>query len=87
MPKAGEESRRDYLKYREYYLRRESSPEGIRKRVKRDQARDAAIKAGLIEPGSHLEVDHKKPLSKGGTNAPSNLQVVTRTANRRKHDD
>lgn len=30
----------------------------------------------------HKDVDHIKPISKGGTNDPSNLRVVSPSANR-----
>ncbi|MFZ7164606.1 HNH endonuclease signature motif containing protein [Avibacterium avium] len=30
------------------------------------------------------EVDHKKPLSRGGSNARSNLQLMTKKTNRKK---
>jgi 5-methylcytosine-specific restriction endonuclease McrA len=46
----------------------------------RNQARR---KAGL-KKGDPREVDHKKPLSKGGTNGRSNLRVVSKKVNRRK---
>lgn len=75
-----------YRKHRQWYLNREASPEGERKRVERDQARTAMIKAGKLSPHSKLTVDHVKPLSKGGGNARSNLRVVSATANRRKFD-
>ena len=32
------------------------------------------------------EVDHRKPLSKGGSNSPRNLQALQTRANRRKGD-
>lgn len=68
--------KRDYEKeYREYH----SKPEQIANRSLRNQARASV---GLI--GSAQEVDHIKPLSKGGTNAPSNLRVVSREVNRSK---
>jgi len=44
------------------------------------------IKAGKISPHSKLTVDHKRPISKGGGNAKSNLQIMSGTANRRKFD-
>lgn len=77
----------DYAKNRAWYLARESSAEGKKKRVKRDQARTAAIKAGKLKGASDpREVDHKRPLSKGGGNGAANIRVTSRTANRRKHD-
>jgi len=37
-----------------------------------------------LKKGDKREVDHKKPLSKGGSNKKSNLRAVSRTTNRRK---
>ena len=69
--------KRNYKKeYREYH----SKPAQIKKRAMRNQARD---KLGL-KVGDPREVDHKKPLSEGGTNHGNNLQAVSRTKNRKK---
>lgn len=43
----------------------------------------ARRKVGL-KKGDPREVDHKKPLSKGGGNGKKNLRAVSRSANRRK---
>ena len=76
----------DYQKYKKYYLGREASPAGVKKRVERDQARTKMIKAGKIAKHSKQEVDHKQALDKGGGNAMANLQVLSRRANRHKYD-
>ena len=68
---------RDYKKeYRDYH----GKPEQIANRSKRNQARK---KMGL-EVGDPREVDHVKPLSRGGGNSKSNLRVVSRKTNRKK---
>ena len=79
-------SHASYMRNRAWYLAREASPEGVKKRVLRDQARTKEIKAGKLSPHSKLTVDHKKSLAKGGTDAMSNLQVLSAKANRRKFD-
>lgn len=43
-----------------------------------------AQRAMGLKVGDRREVDHIKPISKGGTNKRSNLRVVSRTTNRRK---
>jgi hypothetical protein len=49
----------------------------------RGRARYEAIKLGMIKPGSKMDIDHKKPLVKGGSEtAPSNLRPRTPHANR-----
>lgn len=68
---------RDYKKeYREY----QGKPEQIRNRSLRNQARR---EAGL-KVGDPREVDHVKPLIKGGSNIKSNLRITSRKANRKK---
>jgi CRISPR/Cas system Type II protein with McrA/HNH and RuvC-like nuclease domain len=77
-------SHANYMRNRAWYLAREASPEGVKKRVERDQARTKEIKAGKLSPHSKLTVDHKKPLSRGGGNATSNLALVSGKKNREK---
>ena len=53
------------------------------KRAARNRARLKAIKAGMIKPGSSMDIDHKKPLSKGGAaTSLSNLRAVSAHDNR-----
>lgn len=56
-------------------------PEEVNKREANNRARYAALKAGTVHKGDKLEVDHKKMLKDGGTNAPSNLRVVSEHTN------
>lgn len=48
----------------------------------RNKARKIMEKAGKVKKGDGKEVDHKKPLRKGGSNAPSNLRVRSVKSNR-----
>jgi 5-methylcytosine-specific restriction endonuclease McrA len=75
---------RDYKKeYEEYH----SQPEQIKNRAMRNQARREMEKKGKVEKGDGKEVDHIKPLSKGGDNDKKNLRVVSRKTNRKKGDN
>jgi hypothetical protein len=49
-------------------------------RMERQKARRAMDAKGINRTGK--DIDHKKPLSKGGTNAASNLTLKTPSANR-----
>lgn len=70
---------RDYKKeYREYH----SKPEQIRNRAKRNAARREMEEEGRVHKGDGKDVDHKRALINGGSNAGSNLRVVSRSANR-----
>lgn len=70
---------RDYKKeYRDYH----GKPEHIKERTERNKARR---EMGL-KKGDPREVDHIKPLSKGGNNKKDNLRVVSRETNRHKGD-
>lgn len=53
----------------------------IKKRVARNAARRGAMEDGLVRKGDGKQVDHKTPLSKGGTNNKSNLRVVPASEN------
>ena len=69
--------KRDYRKeYDDYH----SKPEQRRNRSNRNKARRIL---GL-KNGDPREVDHKKPLSKGGSNNRTNLRATSRTVNREK---
>lgn len=75
------------LAYQKEYNAR---PENIAKRVKNNAARREAMEKGLVRKGDGKDIDHKRPLDKGGTNAPSNLRVASQKANRgwrKKHGD
>lgn len=70
-------AKRNYKKeYAEYH----SKPEQKKNRA----ARNAARKKMGLKVGDPREVDHKKPLSKGGSNSKNNLRVVSRSTNRKK---
>jgi hypothetical protein len=49
-------------------------------RMERQKARRAMDTKGVERTGK--DIDHKKPLSKGGTNTASNLRVVKPSTNR-----
>lgn len=50
------------------------------KRMERQRARRAIDAKGINRAGK--DIDHIKPLSKGGGNAPSNLRLKSPSANR-----
>lgn len=71
--------KRDYKKeYDKYHSR----PEQKTNRAERNTARRQAETAGTVRKGDGKDVDHKTPLSKGGSNSKSNRRVVSASANR-----
>jgi hypothetical protein len=67
---------RPYKKeYQQQLERGEEKP-----RLERQRARTEMDKKGVDRAGK--DIDHSIPLSKGGTNAPSNLKLKTPSANR-----
>lgn len=58
-----------------------AQPAQIEARVERNKARRIMAKAGLVKKGDGMQVDHIKPLSKGGTTIMSNLRVITAAHN------
>ena len=71
------EKARDYKQeYQDYH----GKPEQIKERAQRNAARaDMGLKVG--DP---REVDHKRPISQGGTNSKQNLRAVSQDTNRHK---
>jgi hypothetical protein len=68
--------------YKREYDKYHSKPEQKKKRSKRNTARKRAEAAGKVRKGDGKDVDHKKPLRSGGSNAKSNTRVRSRSANR-----
>ncbi len=68
--------------YKQEYANYQGKPEQIRKRSLRNKARRKLAKQGRVHKGDGMDVDHKKPLVKGGSNSTKNLRVVTDNANR-----
>lgn len=59
-----------------------ATSENIKKRTLRNQARTKMAKAGLVSKGDGKDVDHIRPVRSGGTNARSNLRVMSKSKNR-----
>lgn len=70
--------KRDYS----YDTKYETSPKQIKARTERVEARRIEEKNGKVSKGDGMDVDHRKPVSKGGTNAKSNLRVEPKSDNR-----
>jgi len=68
--------------YRQEYLDYHGSPTQIRRRSERNKAR----RSKGLKPGDPREVDHKRPLSKGGGNSQANLRVTSQAVNRHKYN-
>jgi hypothetical protein len=68
--------------YKKEYANYQGKPEQIKNRAKRNKARSEAMKDGRVKKGDGKDVDHKKPLSKGGSNHKSNTRVVSKSTNR-----
>ncbi len=57
---------------------------GKPKQKKMRALRNKARKTLKLKVGDSREADHKKPLSKGGSNGKKNLRAVSRSTNRKK---
>lgn len=66
---------REYAKYH-------SSPEQRANRSDRTVLRREANEKGITSKGDGKDLDHKKPLSKGGSNSLSNARVTSKSENR-----
>ena len=69
----------------------QGSEEQKKNRAARNKARRQAIREGRVEKGtpdnrSTQEIDHKVPLSKGGSKGKGNTRVISRKANRQKYN-
>jgi 5-methylcytosine-specific restriction endonuclease McrA len=68
--------------YRAEYDKYQGTDEQKKNRAKRNAARRQLAKEGRVSKGDGMDVDHKKPLSKGGSTAAGNLRAVSKTVNR-----
>ncbi len=66
--------------YKKEYDEFHGKPEQKKARAQRNTAR----RQSGLKKGDPREVDHKKPLSKGGSNAKINRRIVSRLTNRKK---
>ena len=71
--------KRDYKKENEKY---NSKPEIRQARSERTVLRRQANAAGITKKGDGKDLDHVKPLSKGGANTLANTRVTSASANR-----
>ena len=68
--------------YKKQYEKYDGRDDVKKDRAKRNAARRELEREGKVSKGDGKEVDHKKPLSKGGSNSRSNLRVRSRSDNR-----
>jgi hypothetical protein len=68
--------------YKKEYEQYQGKPEQIKQRAKRNAARAELMKDGRVSKGDGKDVDHIKPLSKGGSSSKSNLKVKSASSNR-----
>jgi 5-methylcytosine-specific restriction endonuclease McrA len=72
------DGKRDYKREVAQYT---SKPAVKKKRAEQNAARRLMEKAGKVHKGDGKAVDHRVPLSKGGSTAKSNLRVVPERQN------
>lgn len=68
--------------YKHEYNAYHAKPEQVKKRAMRNQARRELMDEGRVQKGDGKDVDHKRPLRAGGSNAKSNLRVSSVSKNR-----
>lgn len=67
----------------DYDTKYQSSERQKKNRAMRNKARRDAIKKGTARIGDNTDVDHIKPIKKGGKNS-GNTRVISRSKNRAK---
>lgn len=68
--------------YKHEYDTYQGKPEQIKNRAKRNAARAEMVKEGRAKKGDGKDVDHKVPLSRGGSTGKFNIRVVDKHKNR-----
>lgn len=80
MPRKNKDGTRDYS----YDTKYEATKQHRHERSERVTARRELAKEGLVSKGDGKDVDHIKPLSKGGSEKRSNLRAISAHDNRSK---
>lgn len=68
--------------YKKEYAAYQGTDEQKKNRAKRNAARSRLEKEGKVSKGDGKDVNHKRPLSKGGGNSRSNLEAVDARKNK-----
>ena len=77
---------RDYKKEYKYHGTAEQRANRAARNKARGEVNASRRKAGKPKLAKTQEVDHIKPLSKGGSKSKANTRVVSRRVNRRKYN-
>lgn len=68
--------------YRKEYLEYDGTPAVKKRRAERNKARRMEMKLGKVHKGDGKDVNHIKPLTKGGKTVARNLDIETAHDNR-----
>lgn len=68
--------------YKKEYAKYHAKPEQRKNRSERTTLRREANEKGITHKGDGKDLDHVKPLSKGGSNTLANTRVVSKHQNR-----
>ena len=68
--------------YKREYQKYQGTSVQKKRRALRNKARRTMLKSGKVHKGDNMDVNHRQALSRGGSNAPSNWSVVSKTKNR-----
>ena len=82
MPKSRSHKNQAQRNYKSEYQNYQGKPSQIANRSLRNQARREMMADGRVKKGDGKDVDHVKPLVRGGSNSPSNLRVRSASGNR-----
>lgn len=73
---------RDYAQERKTAIARGETLGSNSDNAKRKRFRREAVKLGKVHEGDGKDVDHRRALSKGGTDAVSNMRIESASTNR-----
>lgn len=68
--------------YKMEYAHYQGRPEQIKNRAERNSARATLTSEGRVRKGDGMDVDHIRPIVKGGGNDRSNMRVKSASDNR-----